>query len=63
MVTSRDEGLDVEDRIERGVALGFVAGEARTESGQSADFDAALEELLKGGGTEGEGTEGGEKSE
>ncbi len=38
--------------------LGFVAGEARTESGQSADFDAALEELLKG-----EGTEGDEKSE
>jgi putative hydrolase len=38
--------------------LGFVAGEARTESGQGADFDAALEELLKG-----EGTEGDEKSE
>ena len=38
--------------------LGFVAGEARTQSGQSADFDAALEELLKG-----EGTEGDEKSE
>ncbi|HEY6681860.1 MAG TPA: zinc-dependent metalloprotease [Propionibacteriaceae bacterium] len=38
--------------------LGFVAGEARTEGGKSADFDAALEELLKG-----EGTEGDEKSE
>jgi putative hydrolase len=38
--------------------LGFVAGEARTEGGDSADFDAALEELLKAEGTEGE-----EKSE
>jgi putative hydrolase len=38
--------------------LGFVAGEARTEGGESADFDAALEELLKR-----EGTEGDEKSE
>ena len=34
--------------------LGFVAGEARTEGEESADFDAALEELLKGESTEGD---------
>jgi hypothetical protein len=38
--------------------LGFVAGEARTGAAEGADFDAALEELLKG-----EKPEGDEKSE
>jgi hypothetical protein len=34
--------------------LGFVAGETRSEGEQDADFDTALEELLKGEGTEGD---------
>jgi putative hydrolase len=34
--------------------LGFVAGEARTQGEENADFDAALEELLKGEGNEGD---------
>ena len=37
--------------------LGFVAGEARADGAETAAFDAALEELLKGGGTEVESTE------
>ncbi|HEY6813210.1 MAG TPA: zinc-dependent metalloprotease [Propionibacteriaceae bacterium] len=40
--------------------LGFVAGDARSDSQENPDFDAALEELLKGEGSEGEGSEGGE---
>ena len=38
--------------------LGFVAGDARTGAAEGADFDAALEELLRG-----EKPEGDEKSE
>ena len=34
--------------------LGFVTGDARSESQENPDFDAALEELLKGEGTEGD---------
>jgi len=34
--------------------LGFVAGDARTEDEGKADFDAALEQLLKGESTEGD---------
>jgi len=34
--------------------LGFVAGDTRTEDEGKADFDAALEELLKGESTEGD---------
>jgi hypothetical protein len=34
--------------------LGFVAGDARSENEGKADFDAALEELLKSEGTEGD---------
>jgi putative hydrolase len=34
--------------------LGFVAGDARSENEGKTDFDAALEELLKSGGTEGD---------
>ena len=34
--------------------LGFVAGDAHTEDEGKADFDAALEELLKGESTEGD---------
>jgi putative hydrolase len=37
--------------------LGFVAGEVRADGAETAAFDAALEELLKGGGTEVESTE------
>jgi putative hydrolase len=44
--------------------LGFVAGEARAEGTQSTDFDAALEELLKGSRTEADTTEAdGEQTE
>jgi hypothetical protein len=52
--------------------LGFVTGDTRSESEQGTDFDAALEELLKGQtpaaegpedkGPENEGTEGGDNS-
>jgi hypothetical protein len=38
--------------------LGFVTGDARAEDEGKADFDAALEQLLKGESTEGESTEG-----
>jgi putative hydrolase len=34
--------------------LGFVAGESRSESEENADFDTALEELLKGESNEGD---------
>jgi hypothetical protein len=34
--------------------LGFVAGDARSEDEGKADFDAALEQLLKGESTEGD---------
>jgi hypothetical protein len=34
--------------------LGFVAGDARSENEGKTDFDAALEELLKSEGTEGD---------
>jgi putative hydrolase len=34
--------------------LGYVAGETRTESAETTDFDAALEELLKRDGSEGD---------
>ena len=34
--------------------LGFVAGETHSEGEQNADFDTALEELLKGESNEGD---------
>jgi hypothetical protein len=34
--------------------LGFVAGETRSEGAETADFDSALEELLKGESDEGD---------
>jgi Zincin-like metallopeptidase len=34
--------------------LGFVAGESRSEGEENADFDTALEELLKGESNEGD---------
>jgi putative hydrolase len=40
--------------------LGFVTGDTRSESQENPDFDAALEKLLKGEGSEGEGSEGGD---
>jgi hypothetical protein len=34
--------------------LGFVAGEARSQGAEGEDLDAALEQLLKGDGAEGD---------
>jgi putative hydrolase len=38
--------------------LGFVTGDTRSESQENPDFDAALEKLLKGEGSQGESSEG-----